>query len=299
MNGERATALVLAVLAVLALGAAAATLDSAASGALGGGGGGTLDPPESDGPTLEPLSLFLQALLVAVLVGAVAALAILAYREGLGALTQFGLMILAVAFALLVVSYLLSVGDFLPGGANVTNASGPVGVGDDDGGGLLPGGGDGTVPSVAVRPDAALLALLCLTLVGVVAVVVRATGDGDAPKSVEEGTPPPEPDVRAVGAAAGRAADRIAADADASNAVYRAWREMTDHLDVADPETSTPGEFADAAVAAGMAREDVAELTTLFEVTRYGGAEVDATREERALAALRRIEREYAGAEGR
>ncbi|MFC6961587.1 DUF4129 domain-containing protein [Halocatena marina] len=42
-----------------------------------------------------------------------------------------------------------------------------------------------------------------------------------------------------------------------------------------------------------MARDDVEELTTLFEATRYGNVDVSEEREQRALAALRRIEREY------
>jgi hypothetical protein len=42
-----------------------------------------------------------------------------------------------------------------------------------------------------------------------------------------------------------------------------------------------------------MAREDVAELTRLFETTRYGGVAVDEDREQRARSALRRIERTY------
>nr|WP_305794393.1 DUF4129 domain-containing protein [Halomarina rubra] len=69
---------------------------------------------------------------------------------------------------------------------------------------------------------------------------------------------------------------------------------MTTPLDL-PRETTTPGEFAAAAVDAGMSRDDVAELTRLFETTRYGGRTVDADREERATTALRRIERTYGG----
>nr|WP_282594522.1 DUF4129 domain-containing protein [Halomarina salina] len=67
---------------------------------------------------------------------------------------------------------------------------------------------------------------------------------------------------------------------------------MTDPLDLSR-ETSTPGEFAAAAVDAGMSRDDVGELTRLFERTRYGGVAVDEGREQRATTALRRIERTY------
>jgi len=66
---------------------------------------------------------------------------------------------------------------------------------------------------------------------------------------------------------------------------------MTAALDVADPETATPGEFADAARTAGLDPDAVADLTTVFEAVRYGD-EPAANHEDRALAALRRIERD-------
>ncbi|WP_435360526.1 DUF4129 domain-containing protein [Haloarchaeobius sp. DFWS5] len=100
--------------------------------------------------------------------------------------------------------------------------------------------------------------------------------------------------MAALGAAAGRAATRLENDEPVDNAVYRAWREMTTHLDVAAPESSTPAEFERAAVDAGMARADVRELTDLFEQVRYGGRTVTDDVEARAVDALRSIESEYA-----
>jgi hypothetical protein len=83
-----------------------------------------------------------------------------------------------------------------------------------------------------------------------------------------------------------------------TNEIYRAWLEMTRHLAVDRPRSSTPTEFAEAAVDAGMAREDVRELTDLFELVRYGGEAPTPDRVDRARDALRRIERTYGG-EGR
>jgi hypothetical protein len=100
-------------------------------------------------------------------------------------------------------------------------------------------------------------------------------------------------DLTAMGQAAGAAADRIDADADLTNEVYRAWDEMRAHIDAPDAETTAPAEFADAAVAAGMDPDDVAELTELFAEVRYGGRD-PADRADRAVAALRRIEAAYA-----
>ncbi|MDZ7747284.1 MAG: DUF4129 domain-containing protein [Halobacteriales archaeon] len=98
-------------------------------------------------------------------------------------------------------------------------------------------------------------------------------------------------DAEAVAQTAGEAADRIAAGVDVDNEIYRAWEEMTADLDIDRPESSTPSEFADAAVAAGFERENVAALTRLFEETRYGAYPVTDDRAERAARALRNVER--------
>lgn len=114
----------------------------------------------------------------------------------------------------------------------------------------------------------------------VVAVVEDDEGDAEA-------------DLDAFADAAGRAADRIEAhDAAVDNAVYRAWLEMTDHLDVEDRPSYTPADFAEEAVARGMDPDDVGELRDLFREVRYGGRDA-AAREERAIEVLRRIESAY------
>jgi hypothetical protein len=107
-----------------------------------------------------------------------------------------------------------------------------------------------------------------------------------------------EADTGALGRAAGRAADRIETGTGVENEVYRAWVEMTRHLDVDHPHSSTPAEFASAAVDAGIDPADVDELTTQFEAVRYGGESATEDRERRAVDALRRIEREYADDDG-
>jgi hypothetical protein len=129
--------------------------------------------------------------------------------------------------------------------------------------------------------------------IGAVVGAVRASpGDDD-----EEGTTDEET-VAAVGRVAGRAADRIETGVDVENEVYRAWRSMTDHLDVDRPDSATPAEFAAAATDAGFDPADVNELTELFETVRYGGEAATAERERRAVAALRRIESEAAAETG-
>lgn len=92
---------------------------------------------------------------------------------------------------------------------------------------------------------------------------------------------------------AGDAADEVAEASEAENGVYRAWVAMTEVLDVDHPETSTPREFADAALEAGIDSADVSELTALFEEVRYGTTPVTADHEQQAQETLRRIERRY------
>ena len=106
-----------------------------------------------------------------------------------------------------------------------------------------------------------------------------------------------EGDLNAFAEAAGRAADRIElASASVDNAVYEAWVEMTELLDESDP-SYTAGEFADAAIDAGMERTDVEELTELFNEVRYGGHSAG-DREDRAVEILRNIESSYRSLSG-
>ncbi len=166
------------------------------------------------------------------------------------------------------------------------------------GGGLL--GGETTVAPPTLSTTL-LLVLVVATLVAVAALVLTGNHDQRDDREVggEDDEPDPEPatDVRAVGAAAGRAADRIEAAGGFENEVYRAWASMTDHLAVDHPESSTPAEFAAAATDAGMDPVDVTRLTDLFEDVRYGGKEPTPEREDAAVETLRRIESAYADAE--
>ncbi|WP_459191890.1 DUF4129 domain-containing protein [Halosimplex sp. J119] len=164
-----------------------------------------------------------------------------------------------------------------------------------EGGGLMGGASTVAPPSLSTK----LLFLLVVgTLVAVAALVLTGNHDQTERETVEadEEDPEPEPatDVGAIGAAAGRAADRIEATDEFENEVYRAWAAMTDHLAVDHPESSTPAEFATAATVAGMDPDDVARLTELFEEVRYGGEAPTAEREETAVETLRRIEETYA-----
>ena len=164
------------------------------------------------------------------------------------------------------------------------------------------GSGSGSGDAAPDLPLAvvAVLAILAVAMVGAVLVTRGDGGDDDPFAALEDDEGEDEAglvDVDEFAAAAGRAADRIEATDDVDNEIYRSWVEMTRHLDVPHPESSTPGEFAAAAVDAGIDREDVDELTALFERVRYGHTAATSERENRALDALRRIDAQYGGEE--
>jgi hypothetical protein len=163
-------------------------------------------------------------------------------------------------------------------------------------GGGVPGSESGATP---VPPSMLVLALLGVVLVFAVVVVFRGTADDDATDVAEESAEEPDDEeaIRAISRVAGETADRIDEAGDLDNEVYRAWREMVDHLQVERPDATTPGEFADAAVEAGMEPADVEELTDLFETVRYGGFDPTEERETQAVEALRRVEGAYGGPE--
>ena len=312
MNRKTALTLSLGLLAVIVLAVAAATIDTPVSDPGGGGGfgaprgaGGPMNASDSGNasglagsgaggqifappcyPWLAspPVVLGLVALFLIV--------ALLVYRETRSLFLtvmlsgMFGVPVFI--FQTLLTSCtatVLTPPSLSPRPMNVTG--GPAG------GGM--GGGSGST----VNAPTALLGVLLVAAVLIAAMLLLfGTGDDENERDSEE--PDDEStsvDMAAIGRAAGEAADRIEDEADVDNEVYRAWSEMTDLLDVANPASSTPAEFASAAVDAGMARDDVDELTDLFEAVRYGGADATADREQRAVDALRRIESTYAEGE--
>lgn len=313
MDRNTALTLVLALVAVAAIAFAAATLDSAQS--TGGGvGGGSGPSPGISGPSGNfsmggnssangTIGGSRSSVCVASLSNGPVKLAIVAAfalfvglvywrtRSGLVSATfsfVFGIPILLV-YTLLTSCSRQSQRQMAPNASPPPASNGSI-LG---GGGAL---GNGTAGQVASTPTLLLGALLVVALLGAGAMLFYSTGNDE--ESVEQTVDEPTPttDVAAIGRAAGEAADRIEADADVDNEVFRAWREMTQYVDVPRPESSTPGEFAAAAVDAGMTRDDVQALTGLFEDVRYGGKEATTDRERRAVEALRQIEAAYADA---
>ena len=294
MDRRTLTVLAIVVLGVVALGLSAATLTSPESSSNGGSqsgepGGSVVDnqtdETSSEGPNLgdvEPLVLLVAGLLV------VASLVYMALYER-GWLVAFCVVLAAILVFGLVIQDL----EFSPSVSNGTDAGNP-GEGGQGGDQESSDGGQGE-GSGSSFPTFLLAGVFLVLLLVAYAVLGRTVSDRDENPGEDEETVQPE----TLGAIAGRAADRIETGPDsttaADNEVYRAWQEMTSRLDATNEETTTPREFEQQAVAAGMAPEDVSELTRLFEAVRYGGEAVTDDRERRAVTVLRRIESKYGG----
>lgn len=165
-----------------------------------------------------------------------------------------------------------------PSSINISNQTLQVQNGSAGGGG-----------EVVTSPPVLLFGVLLLGIL-LFFLFIRGSGDDEYDEPPEEAEDEPLDDIADV---AGDAADRIESQSDLENAVFRAWRDMTAHLDIASPETTTPAEFATAARDAGMQAQHVDTLTDLFREVRYGGQPVTEERERRALDALRDIEAAY------
>lgn len=157
---------------------------------------------------------------------------------------------------------------------------------------MLANEGGGVVTAPPVSPTMLAMAFGFVVVLSL-AVMLTVTGGDETYEPVDDDDDVQEPDEADFARAAGEAADRIEeANVPADNAVYRAWAEMTNLLDVPDPETSAPMDFADAAVEFGLDEDDVNELAELFNEVRYGHMSAE-EREERAVDILRHIESTY------
>jgi hypothetical protein len=99
---------------------------------------------------------------------------------------------------------------------------------------------------------------------------------------------------RYVGRAAADDADPPAfGDADPESEVERAWLKLVRRVDADRPESRTPGEWAAAAVDAGLDADAVTTLTRTFESVRYGGDDATEERRRRVRRALDRLDARY------
>lgn len=313
MDRTRIVLVGVVALTVLALALGAPTLteldqeedggDGAGEGSPGeadseeGGDGFTLEPGESGGTgdQLSPTPLIVAGLLLLLIIGI-----LLLY--GIGPVKVMRVFVVVVVLFVVVMTLISGLGPIeIPNIVEDVFDFRHSGLGEDTGdgddqttGGDETGEESGSPTSIAVSVGT-LLVLVIGTLFGV-AVMYRYASEGEV-----EGEPVPEETMSAggsvtaetLGRAAGRASENMT-DTAADNGIYEAWVEMTAELEVDNRAVRTPGEFEQAAVTAGMEREHVEELTSLFEHARYGEMPVTREHEKQALETLERIEDVYA-----
>lgn len=291
MKRKTLLAVAVAAMGMVAIAIAAATLEDrwypTAEGEDGPGLGNEQPPEESAPP--EPVDITwipylneIVTVLVLALIAITVIYLIINYREYLPVLLGFAVIIGIMAFILLHGRPEFDHEESDEDGEFFNDSLG------GDGGGAPPEG------QIDWLPVTAILGILGLILLAAIAMSVRGSGiqvDQPTDKETAAGSGAVAADL---GAAAGRAADRIEASEGYENDVYRAWAEMTDLLDLQNPEVATPGDFAAEAVEAGLAPTDVRDLTRLFEAVRYGDRPANDSRERRAVSLLRRIEDRYA-----
>jgi hypothetical protein len=280
----------LALLVVVGLALGAASLDEVRLSSAGGTGEYDADEPINVGDTqLQPHSaesgqsgrLTVWFFLAVYVIGAIATVA-LAWRRDVQTVW--------VAMAALIVIFLFLA--MLAGmGGNPfaeTNASANVTEQPED---TQLGSGSGTEPNTV--PPATALPTGALVFIGFVVGLAVLVGfsrsnspdpdDEDGEAVADEGT------VASIGAAAGRAADRLE-ESTGDNPVYEAWRDMRATLEDEEDPTLTPTEFRDRAIAAGIPPGPAGELTAVFREVRYGHEPPTDDRVEAAQAALRKVE---------
>ncbi|MEF8786634.1 MAG: DUF4129 domain-containing protein [Haloarculaceae archaeon] len=286
MNGRQRRIVVTAVVAVFAVALIAATLDSAVTHSGGGGGSGVTTPASGaagDRPTgsagvpcVSWLATTEAALGLALVLGISM---LLLYRR----VSRFATGVFTVSFAFPAIAIYLLLTDCSGGSIPEIVIRRIEDLPGGEAAGQAVGGGSGL--------SAILLVVLFVVglLVAAGLLYVSLAGDGESADTEES----EETSERtAAASAAGAAAERIAQGGDVETEIHRAWREMTTHLDIPNPESATPGEFAEAAIEAGLHPAAVREMTTLFERVRYGDFEPTTTDEERAREVLRLLEKQ-------
>ncbi|WP_138006941.1 DUF4129 domain-containing protein [Halalkalirubrum salinum] len=315
MDRTSLATLVVALLAVAALAIGAATVDTtvpvgddgstgSSSGSLFGGGPESTEEStdEQQEPSFAPPVGCVESLLepraIAIVLLVWFVIGGLAYLET-RSLFAAGVVMLAIGLLAGPFYAMLAIcGDPFELSISLGNSASGGGVGGLFGGEGESGDGQNGEATTVPLPTAVFGLVLVVALVLSVFLFAvggrEPTGDLASDATATDDDEATTEEIASIGEHAGEAADRIEATGAVENEVYHAWAEMARSLDVPSPETSTPAAFAAAAVDAGMDPADVEALTAVFEAVRYGGAAVTPEREQRAVAALRRIEQTYA-----
>lgn len=294
---------VIGLLSIIALSLAAATLTSpvAVDGNLGfGGGDGIDDPPSSDESVGVPLNTSDRAgeggtpvdicveplneiptgalLLGFVLVGGSISYAL----GGVGV----AVAVVTIGFWTLVVAVLVLTAGCPTGGMEPETVLPSEAEMDLEDGGLVDDEGGGETQPVPI-PSIILLAVVAIGILG----VILGLRNNNA-TAADESTPEPTSTTSPVAGhtQGARTAESVPwNDRSPENTIYQAWTAFVTSLDVAEPQTTTPAEYAAIALDAEYDNRGVRELTGIFQAVRYGVIEPTTERSDEAVAALRAI----------
>jgi len=311
MNVDRLRPALVVVLGVLAISAAAASMDGATSnptvgagsgedsGSGDGTGNGFSDSPQAQTTNVDGYSFWnwLQPALAVIFgLGTVAYVGYVVYEiwtdgiDGIRSVVLHALSTLIPAG----LTWIVMFGPHALSWANAPMEPPSTSVAP----GLTEGGGSSSAEAVDTATQGMPALLLILGTLVTLAVVVLLlqnllSGDDDGPAVSTGGGSDDETDLSGpVHVDTGTAM----ADVDATNDVYRAWRDLASEVDGVDLRTHTPAEVADRASERGFDQQAVRTITDLFEEVRYGQRPPTSERESRARSAL---DRAFAGSEGR
>lgn len=290
-----AVRLTVALLGVGALGIAAASIrESTVSGPGTETDVGQIMAPAA-GPAITVPNVALELVVLFVLVTALGAVW-LSVKHPTDIVRWVGVSICVLLFALALGGTLLMTPPIGAGGEPDAGGA-DVDINETDPGGDDDGPEEDALVSVSFGRAIVVVGWLFALLAGLILLNARRTAadvrDGEEQPAVETDSTAAAGATTGIGAAAATAAAEIEDAEDPDNEIYRAWASMAARMDVGDPETSTPGEFAAAAIDAGIDRRHVDDLTRLFESVRYGTAQPTPERIERARRTFERIAEEY------
>jgi hypothetical protein len=212
---------------------------------------------------------------------------VLVWQDGLGALLRF-LGVGAKRFVAAILVFLAFVVLFVLLSMLFGDGGGGVGGAAVTGGGILDGDSGGVSISLTSVPVGLVVVG---ALAGVVLLVLFSDRAGSVSSMAAALAGGRRRSARDGGEGSSRTPPRRAdfEDVDASNPVYRAWRELAGEVEGVDLRTHTPTEVAARALDRGFDRDAVETLTDCFEEIRYGGRPPTSERTATARRALERI----------
>jgi len=300
MNADRLRPALVVVLGVLAISAAAASMDgppqteTVGSGSGDGSGAGDANSGERRATTAETDGFdvwnWLQPVLATLFGGGALVYLFFAVREmwangidGVRQVVVHAITTIVPAGLAYLILFSAQVRQWVQSPGSRSSTAAPAAV-SEGGGSAAPD----AVDTASQTPTVLLLVGALVALV-IVAVILFRLLDGDETDRSVGTANSVDADEQDVQRSTAVDTPTAVADADATNDVYRVWRDFASAVDGVDLRTHTPTEIADRASERGFDQQAVRTITDLFEEVRYGQHPPTSERESRARSALDRV----------